>query len=116
MRRLAIRRSSTGSVQRDENGWKKKSRAGCVSWKPLGWCSRPRRVRRMQGFRAVYLRLRNLRRRRLDRELDEEIRFHLQMSARDRIESGATADQARMEAEQGFGNVTALKERSRDMF
>ena len=70
----------------------------------------------MQGFREVYLRLRNLRRRRLDRELDEEIRFHLQMSARDRIESGATADQARIEAEKGFGNVTALKERSRDMF
>src|ERR1035438_2826163 len=70
----------------------------------------------MQVFREVYLRLRNLRRRRLDRELDEEIRFHLQMSARDRIESGATADQARIEAEKGFGNVTALKERSRDMF
>src|SRR5271166_4056900 len=67
-------------------------------------------------FRAVYLRLHNLRRRRLERELDEEIRFHLQMAARERIDSGAAADQARMEAEKVFGNVTALKERSRDMF
>lgn len=70
----------------------------------------------MWGFRAFYLRIRHLRRTGLERELDEEIRFHLEMAAQEKIADGATVREARMEAARAFGNAVALKERSRDMF
>ena len=47
------------------------------------------------------------RRRQFDRDLEEEMRFHLEMKARD---SGASA------ARRQFGNATLLHERSREMW
>jgi len=70
----------------------------------------------MRILRAFSLRLRHLRRRRLQSDLEAEIRFHLEMAARDKIASGTEMGDARTEALKDFGNVTALKERSRDMF
>ncbi len=55
-------------------------------------------------------------RRRRDDELDEEIRTHLDLAARDRVESGATADEARAGARHEFGNVALVKDATREIW
>jgi predicted permease len=52
-------------------------------------------------------------RRRRDADLDEEIRVHLDMAARDRLEAGATTDEARAGARREFGNVALVKDAAR---
>ncbi|HKQ09541.1 MAG TPA: ABC transporter permease [Blastocatellia bacterium] len=54
--------------------------------------------------------------RRRDEELDEEIRAHLEMAVRDRMERGETAEQARRAVLREFGNVSLIKEVTRDMW
>src|SRR5690242_18449056 len=51
-----------------------------------------------------------------DEELDEEIRSHLEMAIRDRIERGETAEQARKAVLREFGNISLVKEVTRDMW
>src|SRR5689334_20463481 len=51
-----------------------------------------------------------------DEELDEEIRSHLEMAIRDRIERGETAEQARKAVLREFGSVGLVKEVTRDMW
>lgn len=55
-------------------------------------------------------------RRRQDRELDEELKGHLQMAIRDRIERGETPEQAEHAARREFGNVVLVTETTRDMW
>jgi len=50
------------------------------------------------------------RRDRLDHELEEEMRFHLEMQAEENRENGMDADEARYAAKRQFGNVALLKE------
>ena len=57
-----------------------------------------------------------VRRRRLDRDLDEEIAFHLSMREAEYRAAGSSAEAARYAARRRFGNVTHLKERTRDMW
>ena len=65
---------------------------------------------------AVWHRLRSIvLRRRLDRDLDDEIAFHLDMRAAEYRSGGATPDEAQLAARRAFGNVTSLKEHTRDM-
>jgi predicted permease len=54
-----------------------------------------------------------LRRERLDHDLDEELRSHLEMRAADNVAAGMSSQQARYEAERRFGNTTLLKEDTR---
>src|SRR3979411_1653333 len=54
------------------------------------------------------------RRRQLDRDLEEEMRFHLDMKARDHRDAGLDTEQARRAAQRRFGNATVLKEESRE--
>jgi len=54
-----------------------------------------------------------LRRDRLDRDLDEELRSHLEMRAQDNISAGMNAGEARYDAQRRFGNTTLLKEDTR---
>src|SRR5712692_6304647 len=51
----------------------------------------------------------------LDRELEEEVRYHLDLRARDLELSSMGAEAARAEAARQFGNCTLEKERMRDM-
>ncbi|HEY2013117.1 MAG TPA: ABC transporter permease, partial [Bryobacteraceae bacterium] len=51
-----------------------------------------------------------------DRELDDEIRFHLEQEAQLRIDRGEPADSARRSARRDFGNITSTKEATRDMW
>jgi putative ABC transport system permease protein len=53
---------------------------------------------------------------RKDRELDEEIRSHIEMAARDRIDRGRSPAAAAHEARREFGNVALVKEVTREMW
>ena len=57
-----------------------------------------------------------LRRRSREAELDEEVQSHLRMAAEERMKQGETAEQARVSAVREFGNVTLVKETTRDMW
>jgi predicted permease len=53
---------------------------------------------------------------RRDQELDEEIRAHLAMAIRERIERGEDPAEAEANARREFGNATLVKEVTRDMW
>src|SRR5215212_2794090 len=73
--------------------------------------------RALERLIAVWQRLRAIAaRRRLDRDLDDEIAFHLSMSEADYRAAGVTAEEARRAARRRFGNVGHIKERTRDMW
>jgi putative ABC transport system permease protein len=55
-----------------------------------------------------------LARRRHERDLDDEIRFHLEEEAEARREAGLSVDEARRAARRDFGNVTAIREATHD--
>src|SRR5262245_49762636 len=57
-----------------------------------------------------------LRRRRYEREMEEEMRFHLEMQIEQNLSSGMAAEEARYVARRQFGNQTWLKEVSREMW
>jgi predicted permease len=57
-----------------------------------------------------------LRRDRFDRELEEEMRFHLEMKAQENAEAGMKPSEASYAARRQFGNQTLLREASRDMW
>ena len=57
-----------------------------------------------------------LRRGRHEREMDEEMRFHLEMQIEQNLASGMAAEEARYAARRQFGNQTWLKEASREMW
>src|SRR5499426_616402 len=57
-----------------------------------------------------------LRRRRHEREMEEEMRFHLDMQIEQNLISGMAAEEARYAARRQFGNQTWLKEVSREMW
>src|SRR5215813_1139 len=57
-----------------------------------------------------------VRRERFDRELEEEMRFHLEMKAEENAEAGVSPEEARYAARRQFGNQTLLREMSRDMW
>lgn len=54
--------------------------------------------------------------RKREEELDEEMRAHLEMAAREGVERGMAEDEARRTARRGFGNVGLVKEATRDVW
>ncbi len=69
----------------------------------------------MGTWRSVTLRLRSLVAfRRVDRELDEEIRFHLDREVEKNVSAGMSADDARRRALVAFGGVEPTKEAHHD--
>src|SRR5262249_56409356 len=57
-----------------------------------------------------------LRRRRYEREMEGEMRFHLEMQIEQNLASGMAAEDAHYAARRQFGNQTWLKEVSREMW
>ena len=55
-----------------------------------------------------------LKRERLDRELDLELRSHVEMRTADNLAAGMSCEDARFDAQKRFGNTTILKEDTRD--
>ncbi|HEY6404353.1 MAG TPA: permease prefix domain 1-containing protein, partial [Blastocatellia bacterium] len=57
-----------------------------------------------------------LRRGRYEREMEEEMRFHLEMQIEQNLAAGMAAEEAHYAARRQFGNQTWLKEASREMW
>jgi predicted permease len=57
-----------------------------------------------------------VKRRKLDRDLEEELRFHLAMREEKNRAAGLAADDAPFAARRKFGNITLLKEACREMW
>src|SRR5215468_3134148 len=51
-----------------------------------------------------------------EREMEEEMRFHLEMQIEQNLASGMAAEEARYAARRHFGNQTWIKEASREMW
>ncbi len=52
---------------------------------------------------------------RLERDLDDELRSHIEMRTHDNLASGMSPDEARYDAQRRFGNSTLMKEDTRAM-
>jgi predicted permease len=69
----------------------------------------------MDGFRQLLCRLTAvLRRKRLDAEMAEEMRLHLELRAQANLDAGMPPDDARREARRQFGGVAQIEETCRD--
>jgi hypothetical protein len=68
----------------------------------------------MSGVKTFWSRFSALfRRRGLDRDLDEELRSHLDFAAEENRRRGMTVEEARAKALRDFGGVTQVRERVR---
>jgi len=68
-----------------------------------------------EAFRILRARMKAFwRRRELERDLEEEITFHLAEKRRELEEGGAVAEEAELGAKRRFGNASLVKERTRD--
>src|SRR5262245_20026902 len=56
-----------------------------------------------------------LRRTQVERELDEELRYHIEQQTEQNIRLGMNPEEARYAARKAFGGVEQAKERSRDV-
>ncbi len=56
------------------------------------------------------------RRKKREAELEEEVRSHLEMAARERVERGEAAEEAEHSARREFGNVELVKDVAREMW
>ena len=66
---------------------------------------------------ALWFRLRSLAKgRRLDRDLDDELKFHMAMHQQKLVEQGMPPEEARYAARRAFGNPTQTKEATRDLW
>src|ERR1700722_4934944 len=71
----------------------------------------------LQWANQIWLRLKALgKRRRLERELDDEVAFHLAMREKKNAAEGLPPDEERYAARRQFGNSAMLKERTREMW
>jgi putative ABC transport system permease protein len=67
-------------------------------------------VRLMKRMRSLF------RRSKLEHDLDDELRFHLEMKIEENIASGMSRDEARYAALRAFGNPGLKREEARDMW
>jgi putative ABC transport system permease protein len=73
-------------------------------------------MRLIQWFYTIPLRLRSLfRRRQVELELDEELRYHLERQIEELINNGMTKEEARYAALRALGGIEQRKEECRDM-
>jgi len=57
-----------------------------------------------------------IKRERFERDLDDELRFHVEMRARDNMASGMPDGEAGYAARRAFGNLTLVREETREMW
>ena len=69
----------------------------------------------MRWIAALASRLRTLLRRpQVERELDAELRFHLDQQIQENLAAGMNAEEARAAAVRAMGSVTLVKEQARE--
>src|SRR5215510_4435586 len=79
-------------------------------------CKLPRGAAPMFWLKLIYSRLHGLlRKNRIEREMDDEMGFHLLMRTRENIERGMRPEEAEREARRRFGNVGRIKDQARDI-
>src|ERR1051325_6312238 len=70
----------------------------------------------MFSLKSFFKDVRDLfRRARLDRDIDEELLFHLEMRAEENIRRGMTPEEAMWDARRRFGRVGRIKELCREL-
>ena len=70
----------------------------------------------MKILRTIWLRIRSLgQRREVKREIDEELRFHLEQRTAEHIAAGMALEQAAREARKSYGNMQSIREECRDV-
>jgi putative ABC transport system permease protein len=70
----------------------------------------------MAWLKYLYARLRGLARSEaIHDEIDEEMRFHIDLTTEENVRRGMPADEARRDAERRFGDLTRLRERGYDV-
>ena len=70
----------------------------------------------MFWLRLIYTRLYGLLRKgRVEQEMEDEMRFHLQMRTWENIERGMEPDEAERDARRRFGNIGRIKDQARDI-
>jgi predicted permease len=70
----------------------------------------------MRWYEKTRLRLRSLARKsRVERELDGELRFHIEQQVRENLAAGMSPEEARFAALRAFGGIAQFKEECRDM-
>jgi putative ABC transport system permease protein len=68
-------------------------------------------------IRQLWLRMKSLvRRRQLDRDIEDEVAFHLAMREEKNRAAGVAGDEARYAARRQFGNTSGVKEKTRDLW
>src|SRR5262249_5729934 len=73
-------------------------------------------MRLVRWFYTAPLRLRSLfRRRQVEQEMDEELRYHLERQIEEYIAKGLTPTEARYAAQRALGGIEQRKEECRDM-
>src|SRR5689334_9353908 len=86
---------------------------GASSWAPSTSCFS--RSRTMTLLRSLWFRLRALvARRRIAREIDREMAFHVEMETANNIRAGLSPDEARRLAHVAFGGRQRFREEARD--
>jgi len=71
----------------------------------------------LESVKQIWLRLKAMaRREQLDRDLDDEVAFHVAMREEKNRAAGSAVDEARYAARRQFGNATQMKERTREMW
>jgi putative ABC transport system permease protein len=71
----------------------------------------------LSRIRQTWLRIRALAKRgQLDRDLDDELTFHMAQRERQHRDAGFEGREARYAARRQFGNISTMKERSREMW
>ena len=69
----------------------------------------------MKTLRTIWLRIRSLlQRREVKREIDEELRFHIEQRTAENIAAGMSPEEAAREARKRFGNVQSIREECRE--
>lgn len=72
-------------------------------------------MRLLHGLHAIPLRCRTLfRRRRVEQDLDDELRYHVEQQTSQNLAQGMTPAEARRDALRSIGSITAHKEAARD--
>src|ERR1051326_459670 len=70
----------------------------------------------MNLFQTIWRRLRSLgQRRTVKREIDEELRFHIEQRTAENIAAGMSPEDAARAARRRFGNVQSVREECRDV-
>ena len=69
----------------------------------------------MNRLRTIWLKLHSLwERREVKREIDEELRFHLEQRTTENLAAGMSPEEAARDARKRFGNLQSIREECRD--